>query len=176
VKHTHDFQVLQSNLYRPLKENEVKKIADEAFRVLEKGGMLVYSETAREAFSAAGADVDNSSCRVHLPRELVEDAIALNPSSITLCGRDPRFDSVLEKNCVHYGTGGTAIYVLDPDTGERRPSTVDDVILNARMVDALKNIHVFTINVFPNDVKNQDEIDTNRFFHSIDNTVKHVMG
>ncbi len=53
---------------------------------------------------------------------------------------------------------------------------MNDVILNARMADALENIHVFTINVFPNDVKNQDEIDTNRFFHSIDNTVKHVMG
>jgi trimethylamine--corrinoid protein Co-methyltransferase len=176
VKHTHDFQALQSNLYRPLKENEVKKIANEAFRILEKGGMRVYSSTAREAFSAAGAHVDHSTCRVNLPRGLVEDAIASNPSSITLCGRDPRYDTVLEKNRVHYGTGGTAIYVLDPDTGERRPSTVEDVILNARMADALDNIHLFTINVFPNEIKTQDEIDTNRFFHSIDNTVKHVMG
>jgi len=83
---------------------------------------------------------------------------------------------VLERNRVHYGTGGTAIYVLDPDTGEQRPSTTEDVILNARMVDALEHVHVFTINVFPSDIDEKDHIDVNRFFHSLDNTTKHVMG
>jgi len=83
---------------------------------------------------------------------------------------------VLEKDRVHYGTGGTAIYVLDPDTGERRPSTIEDVILNARMVERLENIHLFTINVFPNEIRERDHIDVNRFFHSLDNTAKHVMG
>ncbi|NQT20992.1 MAG: trimethylamine methyltransferase family protein, partial [Planctomycetes bacterium] len=35
---------------------------------------------------------------------------------------------------------------------------------------------VFTINVFPNEITCKDEIDVNRFFHSLDNTTKHVMG
>ena len=166
----------QSNLYRPLSDAQVRKIADEAFRVLEKGGMLVYSRTAREALRKAGAPVDESSKLVRFPRGLVEDAIASNPSSITLHGRKPGREAVLEKNRVHYGTGGTAIYVLDPDTGERRPSTIEDVILNARMVERLENIHVFTINVFPNEIEHQDQIDVNRFFHALDNTGKHVMG
>jgi trimethylamine--corrinoid protein Co-methyltransferase len=43
-------------------------------------------------------------------------------------------------------------------------------------VDALENVHVFTINVFPNEIENKDNIDTNRFFHALDNTTKHVMG
>jgi len=30
---------------------------------------------------------------------------------------------------------------LDPDTGERRSSTVADVALNARMVEVLENIY-----------------------------------
>jgi trimethylamine--corrinoid protein Co-methyltransferase len=66
--------------------------------------------------------------------------------------------------------------VLDPDTGERRPSTTEDVILNAKLVNELENVHVFTINVFTNEFKDTDEIDANRFFHSLDNTTKHVMG
>ena len=61
---------------------------------------------------------------VKLPRSLVEDAIDSNPSSITLHARNEWYDAVLEKNRAHYGTGGTAIFVLDPDTGERRSSTV----------------------------------------------------
>jgi trimethylamine--corrinoid protein Co-methyltransferase len=83
---------------------------------------------------------------------------------------------VLEENRVHYGTGGTAVYVIDPFTGQRRQSITEDVVLNARMVNVLENIHLFTINVFPHDIENSGNIDVNRFFHSIDNTTKHVMG
>ncbi len=167
---------LASSLYRPLTDTEVEKIVGEAFRVLEKSGMAVYSQTARDALQAAGATVDESSCRCTFPRGMVEDAIDSNPSSITLYSRDGRNDCVLEKNRVYYGTGGTAIYALDPDSGERRPSTTSDVALNARFVEALDHIHLFTINVFPNDIGNRDDIDANRFFHAFDNTTKHVMG
>ncbi|MFW6169711.1 MAG: trimethylamine methyltransferase family protein [Planctomycetota bacterium] len=167
---------LQSSLYQPLSKGDVERIAAAAFEVLEKSGMAVYSKSAREAFRNAQAEVDEESKVVRLPRGLVEDAIASNPSSITLYGRDKACDCVLEKNRVHYGTGGTAIYVLDPETGEHRQSTLQDVILNARMVEQLDNIHLFTINVFPNDIKENDEIDVNRFFHALDNTSKHIMG
>ncbi|MBN2551322.1 MAG: trimethylamine methyltransferase family protein, partial [Spirochaetales bacterium] len=101
---------------------------------------------------------------------------ASNPSSITLCSRDGSCDAVLEDSRVHFGTGGTAIYVLDPDSGQRRPSTTEDVALCARLTDSLENVHVFTINVFPNEIAGNDDIDVNRFFHAFDNTVKHVMG
>jgi trimethylamine---corrinoid protein Co-methyltransferase len=167
---------LRSSLYRPLAERDVDKIIAAAFEILSRSGMMVYSPTAFEAFRAAGAVTDSATRIVRLPRALLEDALATNPSSITLYSRDGRNDCVLEKSKVHYGTGGTAVFVLDPDTGERRPSTTADVALNARFVEALDNINLFTINVFPNDITNPDDIDINRFFHSLDRTRKHVMG
>ncbi len=167
---------LSGGQYQPFSPSDVKQLSDAVFEVLEKGGMAIYSRTAREALQKAGAAVDESDQMVKFPRSLVEDAVASNPSSITLYSRDGNFDAVLEKNRVHYGTGGTAIYVLDPDTGERRQSTNRDVALNARFVDLLDQIHLFTINVFPNDITDLEHIDVNRFFHSFDNTTKHVMG
>lgn len=165
---THEYPGLTPKLpYKPLAESEVQKIAEASFEILAKSGMAVYSSTAFDALKAAGAAADAETRIVRLPRSLVEDAIASNPSSITLCSRDGNYDAVLEKDCVHYGTGGTAIYVLDPETGERRPSTTKDVILNARMIDILENIHVFTINVFPNEIEDKDHIDVNRFFHPL---------
>jgi trimethylamine--corrinoid protein Co-methyltransferase len=172
----HELPGIASSLYRPLSDGDLRTIAEAAFTVLAKAGMKVYSPTALAAFQDAGAEVDPSAQIVRMPRSLVEDAVASNPSSITLYSRDGNCDATLENNRVHYGTGGTAIYVLDPDTGQRRPSTNEDVILNARMVDALENIHIFTINVFPHEVETTDDIDVNRFFHALDNTTKHVMG
>ena len=167
---------LRASLYKPLKKAGISKIAEASFEVLEKSGLLVYSSTAFEAFKQAGALVDSEKQTVKLPRSLVEDSIDSNPSSITLFSRDGKTDCILEKNRVHYGTGGTAIFVLDPETGKRRQSSNYDVALNARIVDKLEHVHLFTINVFPHEIKNKDEIDTNRFFHSFDNTTKHVMG
>ncbi|MFC1739326.1 trimethylamine methyltransferase family protein [Planctomycetota bacterium] len=175
-KSKNDTVGLCSSLYKPLSDGNIKKISDAAFEVLAKSGMLVYSPTAFEAFKSSGATVDSETRIVKLPKRMVEDAIASNPSSVTLYSRDGKCDVILEKNRVHYGTGGTAIYVLDADTGQRRPSTIEDVILNARMVNALENIHLFTINVFPNEIDDKDVIDISRFFHALDNTSKHVMG
>jgi len=167
---------ISASLYHPLSEAGVRKIADAALEILEKSGMAVYSKTAFSALVAAGAGADERTRRVRFPRRMIEDAVASNPSSVTLYSRDGENDVVLEGTRVHYGTGGTALYVLDPDTGNRRDAEVRDVILNARMVDALRNVHLHTINVFPHDVANTDDIDVNRFFHSLNHTAKHVMG
>jgi len=106
-------------LYQPLTLRDVRRIAESAFEVLEKSGLLVYSESALRAFAGAGAKVDHESRTVQLPRSLVEDAIAPNPFSLILYSRDGDNHVVLDTRSVHYGTGGTAIYVLDPDTGKK---------------------------------------------------------
>ncbi|MFO8012932.1 MAG: trimethylamine methyltransferase family protein [Phycisphaerae bacterium] len=167
---------LPSTLYRPLSEADAARLADAALEILEKAGVAAYSDTAYRALTEAGGEGDDETRIVRLPRSMVEDAVDSNPSSVTLHSRDGEFDCHLEGSRVHYGTGGTAIYVLDPETGERRPSRTMDVILNARLVETLENVHLFTINVFPNDIEEKDRIDVNRFFHALDNTRKHVMG
>jgi len=166
----------KGGLYKPLKENDLKCIVAEAFGLLDRSGMHVYSKTAREYLSKAGARIGSDGLTVHFPRSLVEDAISSTPSSITLYGRNDEHNVILEDSRVYYGTGGTAINVIDLESGDRRPSTIEDVKLNARLVDALEHIHLFTINVFPNDVKDVQNIDINRFYWSLFNTSKHIMG
>ena len=55
-KHTHPG--LMSSLYKPLTPNDVKKIVDSSFEILERSGMAVYSLAAWHAFAAAGAKMD----------------------------------------------------------------------------------------------------------------------
>ena len=167
---------IKGGFYKPLSDSDQQYIIDEAIGLLERSGIHVYSEKARNYLAKAGAEVAEDGLTVRFPRSLVEDAIASAPSRVVLHGRSPENDVVLEDSRVYFGTGGTAIYVMDLDTGNRRHSTLEDVKLNARLTDALEHVHLFTINVFPNDIKNNDHIDINRFFWSLRNTSKHVMG
>ena len=168
--------VYQGGQYKVFGDSELKRVNDAAMTLLEKGGVQVFTKTGYEAFRKAGAEVDQSSNLVRIPRAMVEDAIASAPSEVVLCGRDPKNDCILTGSNVYLGTGGTAINVLDLDNGQRRPSTIGDVAQMARLMDAMDNISIFTINVFPNDITNTDEVDVNRFYSSIINTSKHVMG
>ena len=167
---------IKGGQYKPLSDQDLKRIVDEAFGLLESSGMHVYSQRARNYLKKAGAESASDGLTVRFPKSFLEDAIASAPSSVTLSGRDPANDVVLEDSKVYYGTGGTAINVIDLETGNRRPSILEDVKLNARIVDTLKHVHLFTINVFPNDVKDVHHIDLNRFYWSLRNTGKHVMG
>lgn len=168
--------IYKGGQYKPFNETEVVKINESVITLLEKGGVKVFTKTGREAFKKAGADVNESDNVVKIPRSMLEDAIASAPSKVVLCGRDPEKDCVLEGSNVYLGTGGTAINVLDMETGARRPSTNDDVRDMAKLMDALDYVSLFTINVFCNDVTNNDDIDVNRFYSSITNTSKHIMG
>ena len=85
----------------------------------------MHSERALDLLEAAGARVDRSQPRAWLPRSLVEDAIASAPERVTLCGRTPENDLVLEDKRVYLGTGGTAIYVLDLEDVKRKSTLAD---------------------------------------------------
>ena len=162
--------------YVPLSESDVKLVDDAVKTLLAKGGVRVFTETGRDAFRKAGASVEEATRLVRIPKSMLEDAVDTAPSRLVLCGRDPKHDCVLEGNNVYLGTGGTAINVIDLQTGDHRPSLNQDVCQMARLTDALANVHIFTINVYPNDVTNTDQVDVNRFYSSITNTSKHVMG
>ena len=167
---------IQGGQYKPLSESDQQSIINEAMGLLERSGMHVYSQKARDYLLRAGAEALEDGLTLRLPKGLVEDAIASAPSRVVLHGRSPEHDVVLEDSRVYFGTGGTAIYVMDLETGNRRHSTLEDVKLNARITDALEHVHLFTINVFPNDIRDNDQIDINRFFWSLRHTSKHVMG
>ena len=94
AKPAHTRPGIPASPYRPLSEEDVRTVADAAFDILARSGVAVYSATAFEALRAAGAECDESTRVVRLPKPLVEDAIASNPSSITLFSRDGECDAV----------------------------------------------------------------------------------
>lgn len=158
-----------------LSDADIKAVHEATLNLLENVGIKMHNNEARQIFADNGAKVDGQSCIVKIPQAMIEDAIASTPTQIILCGREEKNDLILEGANVYLGTGGTVLNTLDLETGQKRLTGVNDVACYAKMADALDNIAFFVINCYPNDVPTED-VDVNRFYHSLSNTSKHVMG
>ena len=166
---------LPGGSFKPLTEESVRMVHKTAMRIIEEVGFEVNSETALGLFEGSGARVDRESRRVCLPQNRVMELIDMAPSEIRLCGQDEKHDILLGGQRVYAGTGGTALYVYHPDTGEKTPATLEDLKRIAKLVDGLDNIHFFLLPTYPNELA-PERVDVNRFFAGLDNTTKHVMG
>jgi len=166
---------LPGGSFKPLTEESISRIHQTAMRIIEEVGFEVNSEKALELFKGAGARVNKDRRLVRLPQEKALELIRAAPAEVRLCGQDDKHDILLGGNRVYTGTGGTALYIYQPDTGEKRPATLEDLKRIAKLVDQLDNIHLFLLPTYPNELP-LEQIDANRFFAGLDNTTKHIMG
>jgi trimethylamine--corrinoid protein Co-methyltransferase len=168
---------LSGGQYKPLTEQDVEKIHETSMNVFSEIGVQVNFAEARELFLRAGAEVDESTRIIKMAPDLVQELISKAPSTVILCGRaeNGELDCEIGGDKVYMGTGGTALNVQDPGTRDARRSQLQDVMNMARLVEALDNIHFYMLNVYPNDLPDED-IDVNRFGAALNRTRKHVMG
>jgi trimethylamine--corrinoid protein Co-methyltransferase len=161
--------------YRPLKDEDVKRVHEASLTVLERTGIQVVESEAREIFREAGAKIDEENDRVYIPRSMVEDALAKARNEVILYGRDPKHNLTLGGKRVHMGTGGAAVKVLDLENQGVRESTLADVAQIGRLVDALDNIHFYLRACVARDIPTEN-LDLNTYYAAITNTTKHVTG
>ncbi|MBL7174878.1 MAG: trimethylamine methyltransferase family protein [Desulfobacteraceae bacterium] len=168
---------LPGGQYKPITERDIKNIHETSLRVLADIGVQVNFNEARELFLDAGAEANGSDHIVKIPPGLVEELINKAPSVVTLCGRggNGEFDCEIGGSKVYMGTGGTALNVQDPGSEDSRRATLEDVMDMARLVEHLGNIHFYMLNVYPNDLAEED-VDVNRFGAALNHTRKHIMG
>ncbi len=166
---------LEGGNYKPLTPKAISRINETVLRIIEEIGCEVNSDIALAALEKAGATADRENRRVRLSRKKALELISKAPSEVTLCGRDEKNDIYLGGSRVYTGTGGTALYIYEPETGERRQATLEDLKNIARLVEKLDNIHLFLLPTYPNELP-FEQVDVNRFFTGLDNTTKHIMG
>ncbi|RME14977.1 MAG: methyltransferase [Alphaproteobacteria bacterium] len=164
---------LPGGLYKPLSEEAVAQIYEAALDALEQIGMAKTPPTGVEILTRAGCTLGGDG-RVRFPRALVEEMLAKAAKSVTLYGREPRFDLELSGTRVHYGTAGAAVHVVDIDTGEYRDSTTQDLYDAARIVQQLDNIHFFQRPMVCRDIADNYDLDINTIYACCAGTTKHV--
>jgi trimethylamine--corrinoid protein Co-methyltransferase len=167
---------LSGGLYAPLSPTDIETIHDASLSILEKTGFRFedgLDETV-DLLEANGAAVDRERSNILLPRNLVKEQIKKAPEQVNLYSRDGKNNLDLTQHRVHLGTGGAAIKVLDIESGDARPSTLNDLYQLGRLVDVLDNIHFFLRPCVPTDVSTT-VYDENSLFACLKGTAKHAM-
>ena len=111
-----------SNPWPPLEiltSEQVERILDAAFRVLEEAGLEIRSAAARDVYRGAGATVDDSSQMVRMGRDIVEAQLALAPERFVLHARDPTRHLHVGGNVVNFGPISGAPNISDLEGGRR---------------------------------------------------------
>lgn len=112
------------NMVRPrltvLDPEQIEQVHEYSLQILSTTGVRVDSARAREILiRAAGTDASDDD-RVHIPRELVEWALATAPSTVQVYDRlgNPAFHLPGE---TRFGIGVTALYYQEPESGDVVP-------------------------------------------------------
>jgi trimethylamine--corrinoid protein Co-methyltransferase len=133
-------------------ESELDDIHLATLEVLERTGVFVEADDARDIFRDGGCRVDNETRMVRIPSHVVEEAIASSPSKYVLYGRDPKNDFLMEPGRIAFTNFSEGIAVVDVDTGKVRDCTLQDVGDIARLNDYLSEMDTHEISVGARDV------------------------
>jgi trimethylamine--corrinoid protein Co-methyltransferase len=120
-----------------LTEDEIQQIHQATLEVLERTGVKVICDEALELLRDAGCEVDGDI--VHIPPQLVEEAIDSAPETFLLYDRNGENPMPVGGWQTYYGTGVTNLYFRDIQTGDRRPTRVQDIRDAAKLCDFLPN-------------------------------------
>jgi len=126
-----------------LSPDEIRAIHEASLRVLSETGVCMPLTPERQSQARElGLLVEPETDRVRFPPALLAEALDRAPSSYTLCARKPEDDALLDGKRSHLALDGSAVQLLDLETGEARSSTRVDLERAVRLADALDPISV----------------------------------
>ncbi|MCB8814450.1 trimethylamine methyltransferase family protein [Desulfosporosinus shakirovi] len=128
-----------SPMFSILSPSQCEEILLAAQEVLERTGVTVHDEEARDILKKAGCWVDG--ILVRIPSAVVDRALRSVPKRVTLCNnRTGSRDVHLEGYNAYFGTGSDTPFTIDPYTGKRQRSTKKSVSNACKVIDALPNL------------------------------------
>ena len=143
---------MKTSRFEVLSPGEVEQIHAASMDILENVGVKVDFKRARDVFRTAGADVDDNRQCVRIPEKLVRWAIEQAPKRFSLFGRDGEFRMDIGGGQVNFAALGTPTSIIDPESGKRRPTNLEDTIRHIQLIDACDNIHNSQMDIWPNDI------------------------
>lgn len=159
-----------------LSRDEIELVHENTLSILKDPGVKVHSPKALAVLEEGGAKIEKKDMRASIPEELVKETLRKIPKTIRLSSRNPKLDMVAP----HIGppfmaTNGTAVYMTDLDTGEKRATTGKDLKEFMVLCDAMDPLdyvwNIVTAHDAPEHTHALSELAI-----ALLNTTKHVQG
>jgi trimethylamine--corrinoid protein Co-methyltransferase len=131
------------NHLRPLEllsQDQLMAVHEASLTLLERIGIEFMGGAARRAFAAAGAEVDETSGLVRIPRELVSRALASAPARFVLTPRNPARRLNIGDNHISFGLVAGPPNIHDCVNG-RRSGNLADYISLIKLAHSFDIIH-----------------------------------
>lgn len=140
---------------------DASKVHEASLEVLERTGIDLFHDgtQARELLLDNGAKEDSQE-RILIPRNMVEDALKKVPREFWLYNRDGDSYIEIKNGNTFFGPGSDSMYNYDKKTGRLLPtddsdprnSTLNDLVENVRIADALDFDFMMSMSL-PSDVE-----------------------
>jgi len=118
-----------------LSADEKDLIHQQSLRILAEVGVRVHGEKALPLLTRHGARVDAETRIARMPAELINQALASAPRTITLGARNPIHEYPMPSQSTRYALDGTGAFMVDFHSGQRRYGVKQD------LVDGLRVFH-----------------------------------
>lgn len=135
-----------------LSKSEIKNIHNATIDILEHCGVKILSSRMLDFLREKGLPIDFETKVARFPKSCIEELLAAIPSKFEVFDRSGKFAFVLGDRQPKIAAGHNAVFWVDSETGQTRPSTVADVEIFARICDQLDVIDVIGIPVMPQDI------------------------
>jgi len=135
-----------------LTDELVKQVLDEAFQLLLKPGIKVQSPLAMQLLEGAGASVDKDAEVAHIPENIVYQALETVPHEFHLYDRFGKPKITYGGNAVHFDPGSSGVHILDPETGDHRPSYTNDLVHIVKLTEMLSQFDAQSTAVICNEI------------------------
>jgi trimethylamine--corrinoid protein Co-methyltransferase len=137
--------------YRLLTEDQIQELHRATMGILETVGVRVLNDEGLQLLQDAGCRVKDGNVAL-IPEALVLACIESAPSAITIYNRKGQEAMQLEGRNSYFGMGTDLISTLDLETGEIRPTVLQDVVNAARVADACPEVNFIASMGLPSNV------------------------
>jgi trimethylamine--corrinoid protein Co-methyltransferase len=110
-----------------LSTEEIVRVNEESLRILSEVGVKFFGEKAIPILKKNGAKVNEEGRIARIPPDMVTEALRWTPRNFVLGARNSAYDYPLPSPLTRYCIDGTASFVRDYSTGERRYGTLKDI-------------------------------------------------
>ena len=135
-----------------LDEQEIKTIHNASLELLSEVGIKVELKKMRHLLADLGCAVDESRKLVRFQADIVEAHVKKAPREFVLCGADQNLRWKINPESQIFGGLGTLINIHDLDSGQYRPTTLQDMTNHLILFDHLEHVVSNQMDIWPNDI------------------------